>query len=147
MKTTERFDNAVTKLYNAFHYGELNFAHPCHCAVGNICNNNNNWFREVQRFKDNIFSSVSNPNYKTKNHVILSSGYSVFELGEVERIFGEHAGTVGRICKYKSDKSDSQFGGLCAVIEYLCKLDGIPNFMDYTKLFETENEKPKYQLS
>lgn len=36
--------------------------------------------------------------------------------------------------------------GFFAVVEYLCELDGIPNVMDYTCLFETENEKPKYEL-
>lgn len=38
------------------------------------------------------------------------------------------------------------FIALCAVVEYLCELDKIPNVMDYTKLFETENNQPKYSL-
>lgn len=40
MKTTKRFDNAVTKLYNAFHNGELNAMDCTMCAVGNMCDNN-----------------------------------------------------------------------------------------------------------
>jgi hypothetical protein len=43
MKTTERFENAVMKLYNAFHRNELNANNCQMCAVGNICDNNYQW--------------------------------------------------------------------------------------------------------
>lgn len=36
---SERFTNAVTKLYNAFHKGTLNAWDCKACAVGNICDN------------------------------------------------------------------------------------------------------------
>ena len=32
------------------------------------------------------------------------------------------------------------------VISYLCKLDSVPNVMDYSKLFEYENNEPIYHL-
>jgi hypothetical protein len=38
------------------------------------------------------------------------------------------------------------FDGLCAVIELLCKLDGVSNVMDYTKLFKFEKERAKYEF-
>jgi len=36
MKTTERFEKAVSKLYNAFHENRLDASDCEHCAVGNI---------------------------------------------------------------------------------------------------------------
>lgn len=140
MRTTERFEKAVTKLYKAFHDCTLN-AYNCEaCAVGNICGNKGDW-------SDIIFM----PSYRADfdaykemkpNRTILKTGYSVFELAKVEDIFIEaHRGEQYFTIKEK------QFKGLCSVIEYLCELDNIPNPMDYSKLFETENNKPKYELS
>ncbi|MBO6632862.1 MAG: Na(+)-translocating NADH-quinone reductase subunit F, partial [Psychroserpens sp.] len=42
---------------------------------------------------------------------------------------------------------DLLFNGLSEVVRFLCQLDGVPNVMDYTKLFETENNRPKYELT
>ena len=143
MKTSERFTNAVTKLYNAFHKGELLLTSTCYCAVGNICNNNNDWYDEIINLKEerSIFRSVIDKKYISSNPTILSSGYSAYELGEIERLFAEgHRWSFDEKCK------ENQFKGLCAVVEYLCELEGIPNVMDYTCLFETENDNPKYQL-
>jgi len=39
----KRFTDAVSKLYNAFHKGELNAMSCTKCAVGNLCNNNESW--------------------------------------------------------------------------------------------------------
>lgn len=143
MKTTERFDNAVTKLYNAFHDGKLNAMHCSACAVGNICDNNYGWdylpnFAATTYFKANPESSIEEIEYGEK--VIKKTGYSVYELVEIERIFLTS-------CEYGIGNKEQHFKGLCAVVEYLCELDNIPNVIDYTKLFETENDKPKYQLS
>ena len=41
---------------------------------------------------------------------------------------------------------DLLFNGLNTTIEFLCKLDNIPDVMDYSKLFEFENDAPKYEL-
>jgi hypothetical protein len=37
--------------------------------------------------------------------------------------------------------------GLYKTVEFLCKLEGVENFMDYSKLFEFENDQPKIGLS
>lgn len=144
MKTTERFDKAVTKLYNAFHNNSLNAMDCAMCAVGNMCDNNPDW----------AFT------YKT------NTGYSAKEIKNIEQLFmhGYNINTEKHIQLEKSfsfsgtgfgwDAKDVKcttnkhlvFIALCAVVEYLCELDNIPNVMDYTKLFETENDKPKYQL-
>ena len=47
--------------------------------------------------------------------------------------------------EFPRDK-DLLFLGLHTTIEFLCKLDNIPNVMDYSKLFEFENDVPKYKL-
>jgi hypothetical protein len=145
MKTTERFEKAVMKLYNAFHNNELNAMHCQHCAVGNICNNEREWDDLGVFASDTIFGDGTNWNVdaekiKESLDVINKTGYSAQELVEVERLFLE-------ACEYQKGTKHLQFKGLCAVVEYLAKLDNIPNPMDYTKLFETENDKPIYELT
>jgi len=139
MKTTERFENAVMKLYNAFHSNKLNANHCQMCAVGNICDNKSEWeyagdfytgYYKIASIEDEIYGE----------ELISKTGYSPNELVEVERLFM-------KACEYKEGSKDQQFKGLCAVVEYLAKLDNIPNPMDYTKLFETENDKPIYELT
>lgn len=132
MKTTERFDNAVTKLYNAFHKGELNAYSPCACAVGNMLDNTS--------FIGGYYPGAGLREVKSIENKDI--GYSGIELYHVERIFIKcHIGQINLTLVEK------QFKGLCAVVEYLFELDNIPNVMDYTKLFETENDEPKYELS
>ena len=136
MKTTERFERAVSKLYNAFHKGELNAFRCKHCAVGNICDNRADWAGSTLRVAPLIL-------YTNKEAEKLSqkTGYTCKHLINIERIF------MGCF-DYRDigNERDKQFKGLCAVVEYLCELDGIPNIMDYTSLFETENNEPKKQL-
>lgn len=145
MKTTERFTNAVTKLYNAFHNGELELTDCKKCAVGNICDNRFDWFDTVSMAKSrDLFRFVKVKHIEIPKEV-NSYGYTGVELANIESIFSRaHYRNYpnGRIHNIKN----AQFNALCAVIEYLCELDGIPNVMDYTCLFETENEKPKYEL-
>lgn len=144
MKTTPRFDAAVSKLYNAFHNGTLNAMDCKACAVGNICDNTSDWAYN---------------NFKT------NTGYSANELEEIESLFMSGSkpngkcwfdfdkkylgkGYYGWDAKFvKSENEDLVFFAMCKVIEYLCELDNIPNIMDYTRLFETENNQPKYQLA
>lgn len=132
-ETTPRFNNAVTKLYNAFHNGTLDAFDCTACAVGNICNNQAEWSDLKGFICENPYAEQNKGHY-----IIKQTGYSVNELIKVEIIFVEHVSL--------SNSEEDQFKGLCSVVEYLCELDGIPNVMDYTCLFETENEKPKYEL-
>lgn len=144
MKTTKRFDNAVAKLYNAFHENRLDALDCTMCAVGNICDGSMNWECDPRFARNTIFKTwsqyYSEEEIEDGKLVIAKSGYSTDELVKVELIFLD-------ACKKTNGNKDQQFKGLCAVVEYLCELDNITNVMDYTKLFETENDKPKYQLS
>lgn len=132
MKTTERFEKAVTKLYTAFHDGLLN-SFDCHsCAVGTICDGDNKWFFKI------LSRKIGDPVFPSKK--VIDSMYSTFELGRIERIFVDNVPS-----KYSKNK-EYQFKGLCAVVEYLCELDGIPNVMDYSSLFEYNENGAKNKL-
>lgn len=139
-KTSERFTNAVTKLYNAFHKGELNGLDCTKCAVGNICDNNGAW-------ADVSCAVLSIKRYHGESKCVIDkTGYSPQELRYIEEIFLTGVKEGGFWESRLMHDKDSQFKGLCAVVEYLCELEGIPNVMDYTCLFETENDEPKYKL-
>jgi hypothetical protein len=147
MKTTERFEKAVSKLYNAFHQNRLNAYNCSACAVGNICGGNE-WVETEVMYSRDLVSLEGIKNFvDTPN--ILNTNYSALELAQVENLF-MFGSRLEYGCKdifTSSDKKERQFQGLCSVVEYLSELDNIPNPMDYSKLFETENESAKYQLT
>lgn len=138
-----RLENAITKLYAAFHNGELQASNCTMCAVGNICDNSMEWANKFGHGMDtemNVLVQITSYNYGYRK-LYSKNGYSGLELHTIEKLFLESM--IGLDITLK----ETQFKGLCAVVEYLCELDNIPNVMDYTKLFETENNQPKYQLS
>lgn len=150
MKTNNRFDAAIEKLYLAFHNNTLNPECCKQCAVGNILNNTESW-----KYLSDKHGSVE-LNYVGKVHQNLGrkfNGYTPLQLLTIEATFLKACG-YNIPLHYKNDKpenptdKDILFKGLCAVINYLCRLDGIKNVMDYSKLFEFDivNDKPKYQL-
>ncbi len=143
MKLPIRLENAITKLYKAFHSGTLNAFDCTACAVGNICDNTEGWAyyfgAHVKTTPSNIILSVHVPE---NLEGFSKNGYNQNELSMIENVFLKQ--WIGE--KHNSHNKETQFKGLCAVVEYLCELDNIPNVMDYTKLFETENNEPKYQL-
>lgn len=143
MKLPIRLENAITKLYTAFHSNELNAMSCEHCAVGNICDNSSSWddlpiFQSTLKWGNDM--QPSNYELELAEKTIEKTGYSEEELQRVEILFLTAT-------EFTKGNKEQQFKGLCAVVEYLCELDNIPNVMNYTKLFETENEKPKYQLN
>lgn len=139
METSNRFNNAVTKLYNAFHKGELNSNYCSMCAVGNICDNSSSWEYAGRFYTGKTYTAGAL--FNVGQHTVKKTGYSTEELINVERIFIRNVG-LGQFDQTK----ENHFKGLCAVVEYLCELEGIPNVMDYTKLFETEKDAPAYKL-
>jgi hypothetical protein len=142
-KHSERFTNAVTKLYNDFHKGKLN-AFDCEaCAVGSICDNSSSW-ANYYWMTDTSGGVLRQTFFEDKTEKVLHTNYSVEELSNLELIF---LNSFELSSKDRNGKDkEQQFKGLCAVVEYLCELEGIPNIMDYTSLFETENNEPKHQL-
>jgi len=147
MKTTPRLEHAITKLYIAFHNDML---HPecCNsCAVGNICNNADTWkyLTDLHGSLELSYLGKLNEDFGRK-----INGYSPKELLQIEVVFLKGCGYEVPLISFKRVKNpidkDLLFNGLCDTIEYLCKLDDVPNVMDYSKLFEFVNDKPKYEL-
>lgn len=148
MKTTPRLESALKKLYTAFHNNELHPECCKQCAVGNILDNTDSW----KHLSDSHGSLELN--YIGKVHQTLGrhfNGYNPLELLKIENVFLKACGyQLPLHYKYAKPKNPSDksvlFKGLSAVITYLCELDGVSNVMDYTKLFEFENEKLRHTL-
>jgi hypothetical protein len=148
MKTPQRLESAIKKLYVAFHNNELHPECCKSCAVGNILDRTDAW----KHLSDNHGSLELN--YVGKVHQSFGrrfNGYTPYELLQVESIFLKACGyqiPFNRNHKKPHNPSDKDvlFSGLSAVIKYLCQLDNVPNVMDYTKLFEVENNQPKHEL-
>ncbi|SDR93111.1 hypothetical protein SAMN04515667_1020 [Formosa sp. Hel1_31_208] len=148
MKTTQRLEKAIEKLYIAFHNDKLHPECCKSCAVGNILDRTGAW----KQLSDEHGSVQLN--YVGKVHQSFGrrfNGYTPYELLEVEAIFLKTCGYQlplkrNNIKPNHPQNKDLLFNGLCEVVKFLCKIDNVPNVMDYTKLFEVENNQPKYVL-
>lgn len=114
----------------------------------NILDNTDNW----KHFSD--YHGSLDLNYIGQVHESLGrkfNGYSPSELLKIEAAFLKACGYQLPL-HHKNFKpenptnKDILFDGLTKVITFLCELDGFSNIMDYTKLFEFENDNPKYRL-
>ncbi len=148
MTAPKRLENAIHKLYVAFHNNELHPECCKSCAVGNILDRTDSW----KHLSDEHGSL--NLNYVGKVHQSFGrrfNGYTPMELLQIEATFL-------KACNYElpfrhnhkkpdnpKDK-DLLFNGLSEVVRFLCQLDCVPNVMDYTRLFETIDDQPKYEL-
>ncbi len=149
MNTQSRLDLAIQKLYKAFHTNEL---HPecCKlCAVGNILDNKDAWKHLSDEHGSLNLNYVGMVNQKLGKKF---NGYSPLELLQIEATFLKGCG-YSLPLNHKGEKpqnpqdKDILFNALSDTIAFLCKLDGADNVMDYSKLFEFENDKPRYSLS
>lgn len=149
MNTSQRLDSAIKKLYNAFHNNELHPECCKQCAVGNILDNKDSW----KHLSDH--HGALELNYVGKVHQTLGrkfNGYTPLELLQIEAAFLKACGYKLPL-HYKNPKpknptdKDFLFNGLTEVVAFLCKLEGVTNVMDYSKLFEVENNQPKYTLT
>jgi len=145
MKTSLRLENAIKKLYQAFHEDELHPECCKQCAVGNILDRTDSWkhFSDVHGASSLNYVGLVNQNFGKR-----FNGYSPLELLKIEAIFLEACGY--QIPLYHKNKKpenptdkDVLFKGLSAVIAFLCSLDGIENVMDYSRLFLIEKDSPK----
>ena len=149
MKTSTRLEQALRKLYKAFHNNELNPECCKQCAVGNILDHRDSW----KHLSDS--HGALELNYIGRVHQTLGrkfNGYTPLELLKIEQIF-LNACNYQLPLHYNNEKpkdptdKDLLFNGLSEVVKFLCSLDHVSNVMDYTKLFEFENEKPTYELN
>ena len=148
MKTFIRLEQAIQKLYVAFHNNTLHPKCCKKCAVGNILDNTDSW----KHLSDG--HGALELNYLGNVHQMLGrkfNGYSPLELLQIEATFLKACGYQlpfhykNKKPKNPTDK-DVLFNGLCEVINLLCEWDEVTNVMDYTKLFEFETEKPLYKI-
>jgi len=148
MKTTKRFEQAVTKLYKAFHNETLNPECCKQCAVGNILDGTDSW----KHLTDNHGSEKLN--YLGNVHQSFGrtfNGFTPQELLHIEATFLEACGyalPLHHITKTHINTSDKDilFKGLTAVVAYLCKLDHIPDIMDCSELFNYKLTKSEIIL-
>jgi len=148
MKTTKRLEQAMTKLYEAFHHGTLHPGYCKYCAVGNICDNTDSWIHLTDAHGSMELSYIGQLNQKLdRKHF----GYLPSELLLIESTFLKACGysvplMLGSNKPKAPQDKELLFKGLYATIALLCKLDNIPNVMDYTKLLAFENDVPVYEL-
>ncbi|RLJ67332.1 hypothetical protein CLV86_0829 [Lacinutrix venerupis] len=148
MKLPQRLEYALRKLYNAFHNGTLNPEYCTKCAVGNICDNLDFWthLTDVHGSVKLNYVGMVNQNFGKRFF-----GYTPLELLQIEAKFLKGCGYIlpldGSNKKPQNPKNKTVlFNGLTEVIAFLCELDNIENVMNYSKLFEIENNKPKYLI-
>ncbi|WP_282030657.1 Na(+)-translocating NADH-quinone reductase subunit F [Winogradskyella eximia] len=140
MKNSIRFENAIYKLYTAFHNKTLNPDDCKQCAVGNILDNKDSW-----KHLTDEHGSVT-LNYIGLVHQNLGrrfNGYTPIELLQIESAFLNGCGyylTDKRLFKPDSIDSYNLFDGLCAVVSQLCSIDNIDNIMDCSILFNFEKK-------
>ena len=164
IKTSKRFDNAVKRLYSAFHNGTLSAFDCKMCGVGSICNNSDMWkdIRSIAGYSavvDNGLRTVSIKDHKKSIKFIEPYGYSATELINIESIFmfGKKADSIESAkwahvspnsSKYSTElRKEIEYKGLCAVIDYLCELENIPNLTDnYKSLFKYDDKGAINQL-
>ena len=147
MTTSNRFENAINKLYTAFHHNTLNPEDCKQCAVGNLLDHKDSW-----RHLTDIHGAVR-LNYIGLIHQNLGrrfNGYSPIELLTIEAAFLKGCGYTGfnsnRLLRpAKIDSKAVLFNGLCEVVSILCKLEGIPNVMDCSSLFQFDTKTKDFQ--
>ena len=143
MRTSVRFEQAIRKLYTAFHSNTLNPECCKQCAVGNILDNTDAW-KNLSDYHGSL-----QLNYVGKVHETLGrkfKGYTPQEILKIEAAFLKGCGyqlPLHYASKSEVNCKDKEvlFQGLCSVVATLCKMDGMDNVMDYTRLFTVEKEK------
>lgn len=148
MRTTKRLEQALIKLYNAYHNNLLNPEDCTACAVGNILDNHDSWKHLTEGHGSLKLSYVGRVH---ENLGRKFNGYSPLEILKIEKVFLDACGFSTPLCHYnKKPKNptskDVLFDGLSAVVALLCEFDNIKNVMDFSKLFEQENGVPTYHL-
>jgi len=150
---TQRFENAVDQLIEAFFNETLTKGKCDRCAVGNICGSGE-WAHLFMTEDHNGLQSRNGLNmskkfpemYKDSLDVVYETGYSPEELAKVENVF-EMNTTISyfdhmrKRCTHKELIQD-QFNGLCAVIDVLCEFEGEDSEVYKSKL----REKPEVRV-
>ena len=140
MKTSERFENAVKKLYNAFHSGTLIPECYKQCAVGNICDNADSWKHLTDNHGSTTLNYVGLVNERLGRKI---NGYKPSQLIRIEASFLRGCGyslplSHSSFRPKDPTSQDVLFDGLCETIVLLCEIEGIPDIMDFSNIFDYE---------
>lgn len=146
--TSYRLEQAIKKLYTAFHNDTLHPECCKSCAVGNICDNTESWKYLSDTHGSIILNYVGRVNEAFGKKI---NGYTPSELLQIEAVFLQGCGyslPLKRKSIRPKDPTSKEilFNGLCAVITFMCALDGVDNVLDYSRLFEFENNEPVHKL-
>ena len=149
MSLPNRLQQALDKLYMAFHNGTLHPECCMQCAVGNILDNNDSW-----KHLTDIHGSVK-LNYLGMVHQNLGrkfNGYTPLELLQIEAAFLEgcgYSGPIDRSCKKPQDPTskDTLFNGLSNAIALLCELDGVANVLDHIKHLQVDSLQSLHHMA
>lgn len=149
MTTTSRFEQAIKKLYSAFHNDELHPECCRQCAVGNILDRTDAWkhFSDVHGSTTLNYIGLVNQNFGKR-----FNGYTPSELLQIEATFLKACGYIIPL-DHRNKKpidptnKDILFIGLTAVVEFLCELDAIDNVMDMSQLFAYQIDSRTNQLA
>src|SRR5690606_30299440 len=128
----------INKLYLAFHNNTLHPECCKNCAVGNILDNRDSW-KHLSDSHGSLrlnYVGMVHQNFGRK-----FNGYSPMELLQIEAVFLSGCGYVLPLNQNNArpkNPTDNEvlFQGLSDTIAFLCKLDGVENIMDHSKLFE-----------
>jgi len=156
---TQRFENAVDQLIEAFFNETLTKGKCDRCAVGNICGSGE-WAHLFMTEDHNGLQSRNGLNmskkfpemYKDSLDVVYETGYSPEELAKVESVFERNTAITysDYMRGHKTDDDEytheefiqDQFNGLCAVIDVLCEFEGQDPEVYKNKL----REKPEVEV-
>lgn len=149
MKTSARFDNAIEKLYLAFHSAQLNPECCKQCAVGNICGNSDSWKHLTDRHGSTVLNYVGLVNEAFGKKI---NGYMPSELLQIEAEFLKACGyslPFNYRGKRPTDPTSKEtlFKGLCTTVSFLCQLEGVADVMDCSRLFNFEPQESTRELS
>ncbi len=149
MKIPQRLEHALAQLYTAFHSDELNPECCKQCAVGNILGNRDMWKHLSEGPGTLRLTYVGLVHQRLGRRF---QGYTPEELLRIEAVFLEACGyelPFGPNTHKPLDPSNKEmlFNGLCAVVTFLCSLDGVEDVTDYARLFEYEGTAPKHELA
>lgn len=149
MTFSRRMEQAIQKLYTAFHSGQLNPNCCYKCAVGNICDNKDYWKHFTELHGSVVLNYVGKVNEAFGKKF---NGYSPLELLQIEAEFLKGCGFSLPIDRRGKNAeivitNEVLFQGLSKVVSFLCFLDGIPDVMDCSHLFNNKLEKEIEELS
>jgi hypothetical protein len=149
MTTSRRMEQAIQKLYIAFHSGHLNPDCSIQCAVGNICDSRDFWkhFTDLHGSVKLNYVGKVNEAFGKKFH-----GYSPLELLKIEAQFLTGCGYSLPIDRSHKNAEvvitkDILFQGLSKVVSFLCVLDKVSDIMDCSQIFSYKTKESDEVLS